>query len=96
MSKMSQLAMELDEQAYDLGFESYLEALDNGFEVRDGKLIKSDPKTPENTLKMRNTGYFERDWEFELACKEWEYAKLEQEIAELKQIIKEKEGVKLK
>lgn len=33
MSKMSELAMELDDQAVELGFESYEEALEKGYEV---------------------------------------------------------------
>ena len=33
MSKMSELAMELDDQAVELGFESYEEALAKGYEV---------------------------------------------------------------
>lgn len=33
MSKMSDLAIELNEQAAELGFESYEEALANGYEV---------------------------------------------------------------
>lgn len=33
MSKMSKIAMELDDQAVELGFESYEEALAKGYEV---------------------------------------------------------------
>ena len=33
MSKMSELAMELDDQAVELGFESYEEAIAKGYEV---------------------------------------------------------------
>lgn len=33
MSKMSELAMELDDQAIELGFESYEEAIAKGYEV---------------------------------------------------------------
>lgn len=41
MSKMSEIAMELDEQAIELGFESYEEALEKGYEVdyEKGELV---------------------------------------------------------
>lgn len=41
MSKMSELAMELDDQAMELGFESYEEAIAKGYEVdyEEGKLV---------------------------------------------------------
>ena len=41
MSKMSELAMELDDQAMELGFESYEEAMEKGYEVdyEAGKLV---------------------------------------------------------
>lgn len=42
MSKMSEIAMELDDQAIELGFESYEEALAKGYEVdyEKCKLVK--------------------------------------------------------
>ena len=88
MSKMSQLAMELDEQASELGFESYIEALNNGFEVEDDKLVKSEPKTAKNALKMRNTGNSNEDLEYELASLEWEREKIDKEIAKIKEQLK--------
>lgn len=41
MSKMSEIAMELDDQAIELGFESYEEAIAKGYEVdyEEGKLV---------------------------------------------------------
>lgn len=61
MSKMSQLAMELEEQATELGFESLEQAQDNGYEViSDGKfakLVKSESeedKAHEAWLKERD------------------------------------------
>lgn len=41
MSKMSQLAMELDEQAVELGFRDREDAMQNGYEViSDGKFAR--------------------------------------------------------
>ena len=44
MSKMSQIQMELSEQASELGFESYEEALAKGYVIDylQGKLVKQD------------------------------------------------------
>lgn len=44
MSKMSEIAMELDDQAAELGFESYEEALAKGYVIDylQGKLVKQD------------------------------------------------------
>lgn len=41
MSKMSEIAMELDDQAIELGFDSYEEAIAKGYEVdyEEGKLV---------------------------------------------------------
>ena len=51
MSKMSQLHLELSEQAFDLGFESLEEAFDNGYEViSDGNfahLVKTEDEQDE-------------------------------------------------
>lgn len=44
MSKMSEIAMEIDDQAAELGFESYEEALAKGYVIDylQGKLVKQD------------------------------------------------------
>lgn len=60
MSKMSQLAMELDEQAAELGYASYDEALADGYEISRGELTVDTPEFNHEWAK----------WELEKAEKE--------------------------
>lgn len=61
MSKMSEIAMELDDQAIELGFDSYEEAIAKGYEVdyEEGKLVnpyvldREQEKAHEAWLKER-------------------------------------------
>ena len=89
MSKMGRIALELDEQASDLGYENYTDAFNNGckwsFENGDAKLYIPEPKTAENALKMRNTGNSNEDLELELAILEWEQERDVERIKEIKQ-----------
>ena len=63
MSKMSELAMELDDQAVELGFESYEEAIAKGYEVdyEERKLVnpyvlaREQEKAHEAWLKERDS-----------------------------------------
>lgn len=62
MSKMSEIAMELDDQAIELGFDSYEEAIAKGYEVdyEEGKLVnpyvldREQEKAHEAWLKERD------------------------------------------
>lgn len=62
MSKMSEIAMELDDQAIELGFESYEEAIAKGYEVdyEERKLVnpyvldREQEKAHEAWLKERD------------------------------------------
>lgn len=62
MSKMSEIAMELDDQAIELGFNSYEEAIAKGYEVdyEEGKLVnpyvldREQEKAHEAWLKERD------------------------------------------
>ena len=57
MSKMSQLAAELDEQAAELGYADYLSAVADGYEVDydEGKLIKSKPEEAKQEKATQGT-----------------------------------------
>ena len=63
MSKMSQIAMELDDQAMELGFESYEEALAKGYDVCYGEegayLYKKKPE--DEQLKAHKAWLEERE-----------------------------------
>lgn len=53
MSKMSQLAMELDEQAAEMGYESYQAALNAGCEVVDNRLLNPMEATHRSLLRSK-------------------------------------------
>lgn len=83
MSKMSQLHMELSQQANEFGFETLQEAIDNGFEADmiNQKLIP--PRKFNSNLE---------ELELELAHLEWEQETTAKKIEELKKTIKEIKG----
>ena len=66
MSEMSQLHAELSEQAYELGYETLQDALNDGYEAdyNERKLVKADPR------------------KLELAQLEWEKEKIDKRIDE--------------
>ena len=68
MSEMSQLHAELSEQAYELGYETLQDALNDGYEAdyNERKLVKADPR------------------KLELAQLEWEKEKIDKRIDEIK------------
>lgn len=63
MSKMSEIAMELDDQAVELGFESYEEAIAKGYDICYGEegayLYKPQPE--DEQLKAHKAWLEERD-----------------------------------
>lgn len=63
MSKMSEIAMELDDQAVELGFESYEEAIAKGYDVcygEDGAYLYK-PSPEDEQLKAHKAWLKERD-----------------------------------
>lgn len=61
MSKMSQLAMELDEQAVELGFRDREDAMDNGYEVMSDGTFARLVNTETEQEEAHNAWLKERD-----------------------------------
>lgn len=62
MSKMSDIAMQLDEQVPEYGFESYLEALEQGFNYEVAEDGTATLTPPSNGLEMAHEAWLaERD-----------------------------------
>ena len=66
MSKMSQLAMELDEQAVELGFKDREDAMDNGYEVMSDGNFARLVKTEDEQDKAHEAWLEEREEVFEM------------------------------